>query len=102
MKVGVILIIAAGLTPGPARPSPSAQASSSADSETKFQGEVRNFKAGSLLEIDIGDKRSKSYDLKDKDTIYRLDPDLARGRKVSIVESHDAGGRKLVEVRLKG
>ena len=50
------------------------------------------------MEVDIGDKRSKVYDLASKDTTYVIAPGLKRGSKVTIAETKDAQDHKVVSV----
>ena len=65
----------------------------------RYDGEIRTFKPGNLLEVQINAMRTRTYDLGDKDTIYALDAGLRQGSRVRIRETHDAAGRKVVEVR---
>jgi hypothetical protein len=94
------MIAAAALTCAQGVAAPASQAPATEQSETKYKAEVRQYKPGNFLEVDIGDKRGKTYDLTDKDTIYRIDPDIAPGRQISITEKRDPNGQKVVEVRL--
>jgi hypothetical protein len=101
MKACAVLLLAFTLTgiQGFARPLP--EGDSATHDDVKYSGEVRNFKRGNLLEVDIGGRRRKSYDLESKDTIYSLAPDLHKGSKVRIRETHNASGQKVVEVTRK-
>jgi hypothetical protein len=95
-------VMLAGLLSTPLLPAQVKSPPSAVSGETKYNGEVRKYTPGSVIELDIGDKRSKTYDLTDRDTTYQLDPELGVGRNVSIVEAKDAQGRKLVTITLTG
>lgn len=105
MKISILvaagwLLIAAGLTVAQAEQRQALE-TVEGHGRVNYEGEVREFRPGNLLEIDIGDKRSKTYNLANKGISYSLYAGIAVGDKVKIAEGHDSAGNKIVEVNLR-
>ena len=66
----------------------------------KYSGEVREYKPGKTLTVDIGGQRVKSWDLTDQNATFSIDPHVANTAKVSITETKDDSGHEQVTVVL--
>lgn len=66
----------------------------------KYLGEVRQYQPGNLLEVDIGDKRVKSYDLTSGERLFNIGSGVEKHAKVDITESRNPQGKEVVSVRL--
>ncbi len=61
-------------------------------------GMVKEFESGKKLVVTTANKKSRSWDLDDKDTTYDVDSTIAVGSRVKVVEKTDADGKKSVSV----
>jgi len=93
-----LLTLAAGLCA--AQPGQQAGTSPVEHVIAKYLGEVRQYKPGNLLEVDIGDKRVKSYDLSSREKLFDIASGVENHAKVDITEYRNPAGKEVVSVRL--
>lgn len=60
-------------------------------------GIVKEYQAGEKLKVLVG-KKTQSFDLDEKDVNTTVDPSVAVGSKVKIIETKDANGIKTLTV----
>ncbi|MEO6325424.1 MAG: hypothetical protein ABIT01_10990 [Thermoanaerobaculia bacterium] len=63
-----------------------------------YVGTVKEMEAGKSVKLDMGKKKSKSFDLDDSNVTTTVDPTVAVGTKVKVVEMKDANGAKTMTV----
>jgi hypothetical protein len=61
-------------------------------------GTVKEMEAGKNVTLDMGKKKTKSFDLSDTNVTVTVDPAVAVGTKVKVVEMKDANGAKTLTV----
>lgn len=64
-------------------------------------GTVTAYEAGKKIEVLTGTSDNHSFDLNDKDTTVNIDGAVKIGSKVSLTESTDDAGRKIVDIRVE-
>ncbi len=65
-------------------------------------GEVKDYTAGKSLEVTTRGNRTQKFDLSDPNMTANIDPSVAVGTRVRIMESTDASGHKTLDVKPAG
>jgi hypothetical protein len=65
-----------------------------------FVGTVTKFDPGRSIEVMTGEKETHSFDLDEKDEVISIDPRIAVGSKVQLVEEKPAGGIHKITVTI--
>jgi len=90
----VLSLPALAQTPPPV-PAPGAAPGATHDAT---YGRVKELAAGQKIVIDVDNAPDKNYDLKDKDTTFKLAKGLKVGDPVKITEHDMAGQKKTIEI----
>jgi hypothetical protein len=85
---------------GPSPQSPPLEAASRGTVEKTFQGMVTELTSGRSLTISMDGGKSQTFRLDEKDVASNVDPGIAVGSRVRVVDSRDVNGKRTVTVRL--
>ncbi|SRR5579884_300990 len=90
-------------SPSSQNPASTSQSTSTSHAKTRtMTGEVKDYTAGKSLEVTTRGNRTQKFDLSDPNMTANIDPSVAVGTRVRIMESTDASGHKTLDVKPAG
>lgn len=98
--VCLALLAGSALAVAPAPEDPPLPAKSRGTVERTFEGKVSEFAAGRFLTITMRGDETRTFHLDEKDVAAIVEPGVAVGSRVRVVDSRTADGKRTVTVRI--